>query len=87
MEAPLGFSNKFQKNEVCRLRKALYGLKQSLRVWFGKFTMAMKQNGYRQSNANHTLFFKRRWELVFCLIIYMDNMIITGSDEEKIAQL
>ncbi|CAL9024196.1 unnamed protein product [Prunus brigantina] len=31
------------------LRKALYGLKQSPRAWFGRFTMAMKNNGFKQS--------------------------------------
>ncbi|KAJ0440582.1 putative RNA-directed DNA polymerase [Helianthus annuus] len=87
MEAPPGFSKEFKKNEVCRLKKTLYGLKQSPRAWFGKFTMAMKKYGYKQSNADHTLFFKRRGELVTCLIIYVDDMIITGSDKEEIAQL
>ncbi|BBG99378.1 hypothetical protein Prudu_009048, partial [Prunus dulcis] len=38
-----------------RLRKALYGLKQSPRAWFGRFTMAMKNNGFKQCNSDHTL--------------------------------
>ncbi|XP_035838498.1 uncharacterized protein LOC110908724 isoform X1 [Helianthus annuus] len=87
MEAPPGFSGSFKEREVCRLKKSLYGLKQSPRAWFGKFTLAMKEYGYHQSNADHTLFLKRRNGLVTCLIIYVDDMIITGNDVEEIAQL
>lgn len=47
----------------------------------------MKQDGYRQSNADHTLFVKRRKKLVTCLIIYVDDMVITGDDSEEIAHL
>lgn len=87
MEAPPGFSRDFQENEVCKLKKALYELKQSLRAWFGKFTLAMKRYGYKHSNADHTLFYKKRGKLVTCLIIYVDDMIITGSDREEISSL
>ncbi|XP_022018834.1 uncharacterized mitochondrial protein AtMg00810-like [Helianthus annuus] len=47
----------------------------------------MKEYGYYQSNADHTLFLKRRNGLVTCLIIYVDDMIITGNDVEEIARL
>lgn len=77
MEAPSDFSKEFYDSEVCRLKKALYGLKQSPRAWFGRFTVVMKQNGYSQSNAVHTLFFKQKGELITCLIIYVDDLIIT----------
>ena len=81
------FSDDFQENEVCKLKRALYGLKKSPHAWFGKFTMAMKRCGYKQSNADHTFFYKRREKIVTCLIIYVDDMIITGSDKEEILSL
>jgi len=87
MKAPPGFSKDFQRNEVCKLKKILYGLKQSPRAWFGRFTVAMKRYGYKQSNSDHTLFLKRKGDLIICLIIHVDDMIITGSDIEEIAQL
>ncbi|XP_037492732.1 uncharacterized mitochondrial protein AtMg00810-like [Jatropha curcas] len=43
--------------------------------------------GYKQSNSDHTLFLKRRNNLVTCLIIYVDDMIITVSDHEEIMEL
>jgi len=49
--------------------------------------VAMKRYGYKQSNSNHTLFLKRKGDLITCLIIYVDDMIITESDIEEIAQL
>ncbi|CAL2251991.1 unnamed protein product [Prunus armeniaca] len=72
---------------VCKLRKALYGLKQSPRAWFGRFTMTMKNNGFKQCNSNHTLFLKYRKGKVTSLIIYVDDMIITGNDKQEISQL
>lgn len=87
MEPPPVFSKGFQPRDVCRLKKALYGLKQSPRAWFGRFTVAMKKYGYHQSNSDHTLFVKRRHGRVTCLIIYVDDMIITGDDTDEIVQL
>ena len=87
MEAPPGFTSEFSQNEGCRLRKALYGLKQSPRAWFGRFTSLMRRFGNKQSNSNHTLFLKRRGGKITCLIIYVDDMIITGDDKEEIESL
>ncbi|GJX06710.1 retrovirus-related pol polyprotein from transposon TNT 1-94 [Tanacetum coccineum] len=87
MEAPPGFSKHFKPGEACRLKKSLYGLKQSPRAWFGRFTLAMKRYGFKQSNSDHTLFLKNRKNRVTCLIIYVDDMVITGNDEEEIKRL
>ncbi|KAJ0483845.1 putative RNA-directed DNA polymerase [Helianthus annuus] len=89
MEAPPGFGVGFKEGEICQLKKSLYRLKQSPRprAWFGKFTLPMKEYGYHQSNADHTLFLKKRNGLVTCLIIYVDDMIITGNDVAEITQL
>ncbi|KAJ0434928.1 putative RNA-directed DNA polymerase [Helianthus annuus] len=86
MEAPQGFTNNFGEKEVCLLKKSLYGLKQSPRAWFGRFTFAMKNYEFRQSSSDHTLFLKQRNNLITCLIIYVDDMIITGDDYEEIAK-
>nr|GEX50865.1 hypothetical protein [Tanacetum cinerariifolium] len=63
------------------------GLKQSPRAWFGRFTLAMKRYGFKQSNSDHTLFLKNRKNHVTCLIIYVDDMVIAGNDEEEIKRL
>ncbi|KAM0050765.1 putative RNA-directed DNA polymerase [Helianthus debilis subsp. tardiflorus] len=47
----------------------------------------MKNYGFMQSNSDHTLFLKRRGNFITCLIIYVDDMIITGDDKEEISKL
>ncbi|CAL2271768.1 unnamed protein product [Prunus armeniaca] len=86
MDIPFGY-NTTQTGTVCKLRKALYGLKQSPRAWFEWFTMSMKNNGFKQCNSDHTLFLKHRKRMVTTLIIYVDDMIITGNDKQEISQL
>nr|GEU96267.1 putative RNA-directed DNA polymerase [Tanacetum cinerariifolium] len=87
MEAPPGFSQHFKHGEVCKLKKSLYGLKQSPRAWFGRFILAMKKYRYKQSNLDHILFLRHIGDRVTCLIIYVDDMIITGNDESEIKKL
>lgn len=73
--------------KVCKLKKALYGLKQSPRAWFGRFTKSMKAFGYSSSNFDHTLFLKKRQEKITALIIYVDDMVVTGNDKDEISSL
>nr|GFC51251.1 putative reverse transcriptase, RNA-dependent DNA polymerase [Tanacetum cinerariifolium] len=87
MEAPPGFSEHFKPEKACRLKKSLYGLKQSPRAWFERFTLAMKIYGFKQSNSDHILFLKNRKNRVTYLIIYVDDMVITGNDEEEMERL
>lgn len=61
MDAPHGFEDKFM-NKLCKLKRSLYGLKQSPRAWFEKFANLVKRQGYRQSQANHTMFFRKSQE-------------------------
>ncbi|KAH9779117.1 retrovirus-related pol polyprotein from transposon RE1 [Citrus sinensis] len=84
MDLPPGCSGPERLNQkVCKLKKSLYGLKQSLRAWFGKFTKAMVRFGYNQSNSDHTLFIKKRQGKITALIVYVDDMVVTGNDEEE----
>ena len=87
MHAPPGFLDEFAPGEGCRLKRALYGLKQSPRAWFGRFTTAMRKFRYNQSNSEHTLFLKKGNNQITCLIIYVDDMVITGNNEEEISDL
>ena len=74
-------------SEVCKLKKSLYGLKQSPRAWFGRFTKSMRVFCYRQSNLDHTLFLKKQHGKITTLIVYVDDMVVTGNDHEKIKAL
>jgi len=75
------------RTEVCKLKKSLYGLKQSPRAWFGRFSSTMKAFGYKQSNSDHTLFIKHKEGKVTTLIVYVDDMVVTGDDSCAIKAL
>ncbi|CAN1790917.1 Retrovirus-related Pol polyprotein from transposon RE1 [Linum perenne] len=87
MNVPAGM-NQEKSGVVCKLNKALYGLKQSPRAWFERFSTAVKSGGYKQCQTDHTLFVKHSASgKLAILIVYVDDIIITGNDEDEIKQL
>ncbi|RVW26366.1 Retrovirus-related Pol polyprotein from transposon TNT 1-94 [Vitis vinifera] len=48
-----------------------------------KFTKSMRAFGYRQSNSDHTLFLKKQHGKITTLIVYVDDMVVTGNDLEE----
>lgn len=88
MRASLGFEAEGGSNKACKLKKSLYGLKQSPRAWFTRFSTVMKDLGYNQGQANHTLFVKKNKSgKQAILIVYVDDMVISGDDEVEIGNL
>ena len=75
------------ENIVCRLHKSLYGLKQASRQWFSKFTEAVLAAGFFQSKADYSLFIKRDGTSLTILLIYVDDILITGNNIESIKGL
>ena len=49
----------------------------------------MKAFGYHQSNSDHTLFLKKQHGKIIALIVYVDDMVVTGNDpkEKKALQI
>ncbi|CAL2271713.1 unnamed protein product [Prunus armeniaca] len=87
MSLPPSYNAPNDASVVCKFKKALYGLKQSSKAWFGRFRCAMKKYGYEESNVDHTLFLKRKNGKLATLIIYVDDMIVTGDDLDEIGKL
>ena len=69
---------------ICHLKKSLYGLKQSPRAWFDRFTIAIQQQGYKQAQADHIVLYRSFDEKIAILIVYVDDIIITGNDRVEI---
>ncbi|KAM1539357.1 hypothetical protein ACFX10_004158 [Malus domestica] len=86
MSPPPGFQRQGE-NLVCRLNKSLYGLKQASRQWFAKFTEAVHAAGYVQSKADYSLFTRKCGKSFTALLIYVDDILITGNDEKAISSL
>ncbi|RVW64787.1 Retrovirus-related Pol polyprotein from transposon RE1 [Vitis vinifera] len=88
MKIPPSMETPENSGKVCKLRKSLYGLKPSPRAWFDQLTRVVKKHGFIQCQADHTLFMKHSKEGEMTLfIVYVDDIIITGDDEEGIGNL
>ncbi|RVW88631.1 Retrovirus-related Pol polyprotein from transposon RE1 [Vitis vinifera] len=70
------------------LRRSLYGLKQSPRAWFGRFSSVVQEFGMLRSTADHSVFYHHN-SLGQCiyLVVYVDDIVITGSDQDGIQKL
>ncbi|XP_070009699.1 uncharacterized mitochondrial protein AtMg00810-like [Nicotiana sylvestris] len=76
----------FGEYKVCKLIKSLYGLKQASRQWNIKLTDAFLATGYKQSSYDHSLFTKQAGEEIAIILVYVDDLIITGSTKELIQE-
>ena len=85
LKPPPGFSH--SQNQVFKLNKALYGLKQAPRAWFEKFSKVVQQLGFSSSPYDHALFLRRSERGIVLLLLYVDDMIITGDDITGISEL
>jgi hypothetical protein len=65
----------------------LYGLKQAPRAWFERFTSHLLTLGFIASVANASLFILRRSSLTVYLLLYVDDIIITGNDSFTITTI
>ena len=73
--------------KVCCLRKSLYGLKQSPCAWFGKFNQPVEEFGMQKSKYDHSVFYKNSSFGIILLVVYVDDIVITGSDSKGISSL
>jgi Reverse transcriptase (RNA-dependent DNA polymerase)/Integrase core domain/gag-polypeptide of LTR copia-type/GAG-pre-integrase domain len=87
MEIPPGLHVPQGNQMVCRLKKAIYGLKQSPRAWYGRLSNALGKIGYKRSDADHSLFTTVTKRGIVVILIYVDDLVITGSDQIGIQAL
>ena len=87
MDQPPGYVVPGQEHLVCRLRKALYGLKQSPRAWFDRFSAVVLAYGFHRSTFDHSIFVRHSSTGSIVLIVYVNDIIISGSDSNGIADL
>ncbi|XP_004301110.1 PREDICTED: uncharacterized mitochondrial protein AtMg00810-like [Fragaria vesca subsp. vesca] len=57
------------------------------RQWFAKFSEAIHSAGYVQSKADYSLFTRKQGKSFTILLIYVDDILITGNDPESIADV
>ncbi|WVZ59057.1 hypothetical protein U9M48_009261 [Paspalum notatum var. saurae] len=69
---------------VCRLRRSFYGLKQAPQAWFQRFASVVTAAGFSAS-AHDPALFVHTSSRGRTLLLYVDDMIITGDDPQFIA--
>ncbi|KAM1138051.1 hypothetical protein EV1_035592 [Malus domestica] len=79
MAQPPSFANVNHPTLVCKLHKSLYGLKQAPRAWNDRFTKFLPQLGFQNTYIDSSLFVKKVDSGIVILLLYVDDIIITGS--------
>jgi hypothetical protein len=87
MEQPHGFVSKEFPNHVCHLKKSLYGLKQAPRAWFTKLSTTLLHLGFQESKVDYSLFTFHTSTIHLFLLIYVDDIIVTGNSTTTITNL
>jgi hypothetical protein len=82
MQPPPGYS--VPSGMVCRLRRSLYGLKQAPRAWFQRFSSIITDVGFTPSDHDPALFVHTSSRGRTLLLLYVDDMLITGDDSHFI---
>ena len=65
---------------VCKLHKSLYGLKQAPRAWLEKLHLAIVGVGFTSIKTDQSLFIQVTYKFSVFILVYVVNIIITGSD-------
>lgn len=87
MRQPQGYRSSDHPTYVCKLNKALYGLRQAPRAWFSVFSSFLLLQGFVPSKADASLFILHNEHGITIVLIYVDDIIVTGSNSAYISEL
>ena len=78
---------KVAPGKACRLKTSLSGIKQASKQWNHKFTAKLKTNGFIQPMHDHCLFVRSTGSPFLALIVFVGDVLFTGSCEADIVQV
>ena len=96
MEQPEGFVKKGQdERKVYRLHKALYGLKQAALAWNIELHKSLERLGFNCVKSDAGIYIhqgttgndRKKKKVTLILIIYVDNVLFSGSDQEYLNKM
>ena len=86
MKLPSGMTTS-SPHDVFKLRRSLYGLKKAPRAWFEKFRSTLLSFSFTQSQYDSSLFLHTSTSGIVILLVYVDDIIIIGTDCGLITKL
>ena len=72
---------------MCRLKKSLYGLKQAPRAWYAKIDGFLLSLSFVLCKSNTNVYLKMIHGSLIIIVLYADDLLITGSSNKEIASL
>lgn len=87
MSQPPGFVDSTSPRHVCLLHKSLYSLRQVPREWYIALSSTLLSFGFVQSRANNSLFTYNHANVRLLVLVYVDDLIVTGSSSFYIEKL
>ena len=66
------------KEDCLILQKAIYGLVQEARQFWKKIADRMQEGGFQLSEADPCMLYKEDEKEICIIMIYIDDMLITG---------
>nr|KYP52897.1 Retrovirus-related Pol polyprotein from transposon TNT 1-94 [Cajanus cajan] len=87
VEQPQGFVKEGEEDKVYLLKKALYGLKQAPRSWYSRIDDHLLNLGFVKSLAESTLYVKHNRANILIISLYVDDLLVTGSDTRLVEKL
>ena len=84
LRQPQGFVVKGHEHQVCKLRKTLYGLRQSPRAWNTDLDQVLRDLGLVSGHAEPGLYVFEENSLILILLVYVDDLMITGNHVAKL---
>ncbi|GAA0154254.1 hypothetical protein LIER_43267 [Lithospermum erythrorhizon] len=79
-----GFASESDSTWVCKLNK--YLLKQAPRAWFDCLQTFLTRYGFTTSKADSSLFIYRHGDVSMFMLVYVHDIIVTGSHVSHVNQ-
>lgn len=72
---------------LVKIEKILYGIVQSAALWFKAITLYLHEFGFEHHSHNQCVITKKTAKREFVLVIYAENILVLGNDDEKITEV
>ena len=72
---------------VCSLKKSLYGLKETARAWYANIDVFLLSLIFVRCKFGPNIYLKLIHGYLIIIVLYVDDLLITGSSKKEIASL